>query len=337
MLVEDDNHLRDIYEARLIAEGYTVVSSGDGEAALASVVKEKPDLIISDVMMPKISGFDMLDILRSTPEVAHTKVIMMTALSQAEDRTRASSLGADKYLVKSQVTLEDVVRTVHEVLGDNTPEVQTPMPVTPAPTTAQPVVATPIPVSTPTALPVNPVTQPQIAPMPQAPTPVTPVQPTMPVAAQPGTTPATMPTTTPTSVNPVAAQPSTSTPQAAPSPVGSAASLVSPIRPVEVPNGVPVTQAATHTPSASQAPQHTEAPGQTTNLQQKIDTASVASTFMSPGTIVNPTANTPQSGNDDSLESAFDAQTAYNDVLKSIGASTSPDSSQPNQTTPPSV
>jgi CheY-like chemotaxis protein len=116
MLVEDDNNLREIYGARLLAEGYEIVSAKDGEEALALAVKEKPDLIISDVMMPKISGFDMLDILRSTEGIKHTKVIMMTALSQAEDRARANKLGADMYLVKSQVTLEDVAKAVHEVL-----------------------------------------------------------------------------------------------------------------------------------------------------------------------------------------------------------------------------
>ena len=89
MLVEDDNNLREIYEARLLAEGYEIVSASDGEEALAVAVKEKPDLIISDIMMPKISGFDMLDILRSTPETKNAKVIMMTALSQAEDKARS--------------------------------------------------------------------------------------------------------------------------------------------------------------------------------------------------------------------------------------------------------
>lgn len=117
MLVEDDNNLREIYEARLLAEGYEIISAQDGEEALAIAVKERPDLIISDVMMPKISGFDMLDILRSTPETKDTKVIMMTALSQAEDKARADKLGADRYLVKSQVTLEDVAKVTREVLG----------------------------------------------------------------------------------------------------------------------------------------------------------------------------------------------------------------------------
>lgn len=122
MLVEDDNNLREIYEARLLAEGYEVLSAKDGEEALALATKERPDLIISDVMMPKISGFDMLDLLRSTPGIEDTKVVMMTALSQAEDKARAEKLGADKYLVKSQVTLEDVARVADELLNPTTTE-----------------------------------------------------------------------------------------------------------------------------------------------------------------------------------------------------------------------
>ncbi|MBQ3306500.1 response regulator [Candidatus Saccharibacteria bacterium] len=118
MLVEDDQSLREIYSIRLTAEGYEVVSAGDGEEALALAVKERPVLIVSDVMMPKISGFDMLDILRSTPETKDIKVIMMTALSSEDQRQRGESLGADRYLVKSQVGIEDVVNAVHEVLGD---------------------------------------------------------------------------------------------------------------------------------------------------------------------------------------------------------------------------
>ena len=96
MLVEDDNNLREIYGARLLAEGHEIVTAKDGEEALATAVKEKPDLIISDVMMTRISGFDMLDILRNATETKYTKVIMMTALSQAEDKARADNLGADR-------------------------------------------------------------------------------------------------------------------------------------------------------------------------------------------------------------------------------------------------
>ncbi|MFZ2545257.1 MAG: response regulator [Candidatus Saccharimonadales bacterium] len=129
LLVEDDKSLREIYGVRLLAEGYDIVSAGDGEEALAMAIKEKPTLIISDVMMPKISGFDMLDILRSTTETRDIKVIMMTALSSDDQRARGEQLGADRYLVKSQVGIEDVVRTVHEVLSDSS-TVSTPAPST---------------------------------------------------------------------------------------------------------------------------------------------------------------------------------------------------------------
>ena len=118
LLVEDDNNLREIYDARLQAEGYDIVSAKDGEEALVLSKSEKPNLIISDVMMPKISGFEMLDIIRNTPELAETPVIMLTALGQSEDQGRADRLGADRYLVKSQVTLEDIVRVAHELLND---------------------------------------------------------------------------------------------------------------------------------------------------------------------------------------------------------------------------
>src|ERR1700761_2618151 len=119
LLVEDDNNLREIYEARLQAEGYTIVSARDGEEALVIAKAEKPDLIISDVMMPKISGFEMLDILRNTEGLKNAKGIMLTALGQVDDQQRANKLGADRYLVKSQVTLEDIVHVAHELLEDD--------------------------------------------------------------------------------------------------------------------------------------------------------------------------------------------------------------------------
>lgn len=118
LLVEDDNSLREIYGVRLLAEGYTVVSAEDGERALALAISEKPDLIISDVMMPRISGFEMLDLLRGNEATKNIRVIMLTALSSERQRERGDSLGADRYLVKSQVGIEDIVRTVHDVLGD---------------------------------------------------------------------------------------------------------------------------------------------------------------------------------------------------------------------------
>jgi CheY-like chemotaxis protein len=176
MLVEDDNNLREIYEARLLAEGYEIVAAKDGEEALALAVKEKPDLIISDVMMPKISGFDMLDILRTTPETKNTKVIMMTALSQAEDKARADKLGADRYLVKSQVTLEDVAKVAKEVL-DGTPPAAEEITLPPVSNAAEPVsvdqptMATPSPATSddPAAPPQPTTDEPAVASTPAEP------------------------------------------------------------------------------------------------------------------------------------------------------------------------
>ncbi|MBR6964968.1 response regulator [Candidatus Saccharibacteria bacterium] len=154
MIVEDDIALREIYSIRLTAEGYTIVVAGDGEEALAVAVQEKPDLILSDVMMPKISGFDMLDIIRSTPELKDVKVVMMTALSSPEQRARGESLGADRYLVKSQVGIEDVVNVIHEVLGD----AAAPAPAAPAQAAvpAQPVAPVAQPAAVPAMAPVQP-------------------------------------------------------------------------------------------------------------------------------------------------------------------------------------
>lgn len=118
LLVEDDISLRDIYFARFQAEGYEVAVASNGEEALAAAVKEKPDLILLDVMMPRISGFDVLDIIRSTPETANTKVIMMTALSDPESKAKGQKLGVNKFLVKSQVTLEDIVAEVKKELAN---------------------------------------------------------------------------------------------------------------------------------------------------------------------------------------------------------------------------
>ena len=112
LLVEDDQALAQVYESRLLIEGFDVKWVGNGEEALSSALQYRPDLILLDAMMPKISGFDVLDILRNTNETAGIHVIMLTALSQPKDKERAKSLGVDDYLVKSQVVIGDVIDRV---------------------------------------------------------------------------------------------------------------------------------------------------------------------------------------------------------------------------------
>ncbi len=168
LLVEDDNNLREIFEMRLQAEGYQTVTASDGEQALATAVKDKPDLIIADVMMPKLSGFEMLETLRSRPEMQSVKVIMMTALGAPEDIAKGEKLGVTKYLVKSQVTLEDFVRVVRDVLPPDQSTGQAASPV------GQPIADEPATASVP----------PTSTPAPQAPSP-----PLNPMATPPASTP----------------------------------------------------------------------------------------------------------------------------------------------------
>lgn len=117
LLVEDDDSLASVYMTRLEAEGFDIRRVPNGEEALAAAMEYHPDLILLDVMMPKVSGFDVLDILRNTPETANVKIVMLTALSQESDRQRANELGVDDYLVKSQVVIADVVERVKRHLG----------------------------------------------------------------------------------------------------------------------------------------------------------------------------------------------------------------------------
>ncbi len=117
LLVEDDDALASVYTTRFQAEGFDTKRVPNGEEALSSALAYRPDIILLDVMMPKVSGFDVLDILRNTPETADMKVIMLTALSQESDRERAINLGVNDYLVKSQVVIADVVERVKKHLG----------------------------------------------------------------------------------------------------------------------------------------------------------------------------------------------------------------------------
>lgn len=252
LLVEDDKSLREIYAVRLIEEGYDIVSAGDGEQALAMAIKERPILIISDVMMPKISGFDMLDILRSTTETKDIKVIIMTALSSEDQRSRGEQLGADKYLVKSQVGIEDVVRAVHDVLRDAS-ETTTPAPApaapaqasTPSPQPMAPSIPQPRPATTavpprPTAPPAN-VALPQPNNLSAAPAP----QP-VPTAPAPQATTQAVPApadfTSPAPMSPPPAPAPVPRPEAPrqdiPVPAGSTARIIEPLTPQDDANEV---------------------------------------------------------------------------------------------------
>jgi DNA-binding response OmpR family regulator len=118
LIVEDDDALADVYQMRLQAEGFDTKRVSNGEDALSTAIAFHPDLVLLDIMMPKVSGFDVLDILRNTPDTAKVKTIMLTALSQEGDKQRAQNLGVDDYLVKSQVVISDVVDRIKNHLAN---------------------------------------------------------------------------------------------------------------------------------------------------------------------------------------------------------------------------
>ena len=135
LLVEDDHALAAVYLTRIEAEGFTVKHCDNGETALSMALEYRPDLIILDVMMPKISGYDVLDILRHTPETAHTRIMILSALGQDGDIERAKALGVDEYLIKSQATISEVMGHLKRLLG-----IVTLSPVPPAPRVLPPTV-----------------------------------------------------------------------------------------------------------------------------------------------------------------------------------------------------
>lgn len=117
LIVEDDDSLANVYMTRLTAEGFMVRHVGNGEDALAAAINYRPDLVLLDIMMPKVSGFDVLDILRNTDKTANLKIVILSALSQDSDVDKAKQLGVDEYLIKSQTVISDVIEKIKQHLA----------------------------------------------------------------------------------------------------------------------------------------------------------------------------------------------------------------------------
>jgi CheY-like chemotaxis protein len=118
LLAEDDRILRKAGETSLKKRGYDVIAAVDGEEALLKAREQIPDLILLDVMMPKMNGFDVLDALKGDPNVRHIPVIMLTNLEQPADIQRAADLGAHSYLVKSNLNLDELGGKIAAALKD---------------------------------------------------------------------------------------------------------------------------------------------------------------------------------------------------------------------------
>ncbi len=121
LIVDDDDILRQMYRAKLEADEYQVEEASNGEEAMARAVEDHPDCILLDVMMPRVNGFDVLDILKTTPQTKDIPVIVLTALMQDEARQRSLRAGAAACLVKAEVTPSQVVNTITTLVNPTNP------------------------------------------------------------------------------------------------------------------------------------------------------------------------------------------------------------------------
>ena len=116
MIIEDDRFLSSLIKARLEKEGFTLVQAFDGEEAITLVKQEKPQLIILDLIMPKVTGFEVLEAISLSPDLNHTPIVILSNLAQDSDVAKAKSLGATDYFVKVRVSIDDVIQKVKTIL-----------------------------------------------------------------------------------------------------------------------------------------------------------------------------------------------------------------------------
>ena len=116
LVAEDDRFLRKAAQMALKRQGYTVLTAADGEEALRAARSELPDLILLDLIMPKLNGFDVLQALKKETPTAHIPVIILSNLGQDRDVQQAMDAGAAAYFIKTDLSLQALGQRVEEVL-----------------------------------------------------------------------------------------------------------------------------------------------------------------------------------------------------------------------------
>ncbi len=119
LIVDDDEEITNLFSDFLGSRGFDIKVVHNGENALAEAIKVKPDLIILDIMMPKIDGYDVLDILRNTSKTSAIPIIVLTALNSSDDFAKAKKLGAEAFLDKPTVELETIYTKINELLDQH--------------------------------------------------------------------------------------------------------------------------------------------------------------------------------------------------------------------------
>jgi DNA-binding response OmpR family regulator len=121
LIVEDDKMLADMYATKFSMEDFVVEKATDGSDGLAKARTFKPDVILLDIIMPKIDGFGVLKQLRDVDTFRHTHILLLTNLGQEDDVKKGKDLGANDYFVKANHTPADVVEKVRQLAGTASP------------------------------------------------------------------------------------------------------------------------------------------------------------------------------------------------------------------------
>jgi len=117
LIVEDDDSISNMYQTKLKQLGLNMLVAADGSSGLEIAKKQKPDLILLDVILPQLDGFSVLEELKKGKDTAKIPVVMLTNLSTTEDQEKANKLGANGYVVKANVTPTEVSETVQKLLN----------------------------------------------------------------------------------------------------------------------------------------------------------------------------------------------------------------------------
>ena len=118
LLVEDDEFLAELYATKLNLEGFEISLATDGEKGLKMIKEKKPDLILLDIILPKMDGFEILKVIKTDKMLKRIPVILLTNLSQKDEVKRGLQLGADDYLIKAHFMPSEVVKKIKQTIGD---------------------------------------------------------------------------------------------------------------------------------------------------------------------------------------------------------------------------
>jgi DNA-binding response OmpR family regulator len=117
LIIEDESYLSEMYKIKLESEGYQVAIADNGQDGIAQIENEKPDLVLLDLMMPRMNGFQVLEILKEKKLLDDLKIYILSNLSQKEEVDKGVSLGAEGFLVKASLTPTQVADFIHELFA----------------------------------------------------------------------------------------------------------------------------------------------------------------------------------------------------------------------------